>query len=339
MSKVIPIDIFLNEDKSLPIIDVRSPLEYKKGHIPGAINIPLFSNRERADVGICYKKEGKDRAVELGLEIVGPKLSQFVKDVKKLGSESVKVYCARGGMRSSSFCWLMDTAGFKNVYRLEKGYKAFRNYALDYFEKEFNLKVISGMTGSGKTDILLEMEKQGEQVLDLEGFANHRGSAFGGIGKEPEASTEAYENKIFSKLFSFDLNKPIWIEDESRNVGKVLVPPSIFKKMETSFRIIVEVPIEVRAERLAKDYTGYGNETILESLNIIQKRLSERYPQIVQFINERKYKEAALLILPYYDKSYTKGIQRRPPENCTTIKVIKDEPSITAKKIKEIVNG
>lgn len=340
MSNLITIDKFLNEHKGLPIIDVRSPLEFQKGHIPGAINIPLFSDDERAKVGTCYKKEGHDPAVELGFEIVGPKLAGFVKHCKSLNSNGeIKVYCARGGMRSSSFTWLLDTAGFKKVYRLENGYKAFRNYVLDFFEKDYTLEVLSGMTGSGKTDILLEMEKIDMQVIDLEGFADHRGSAFGGIGKSPETSTERYENNIFDKMQGFDLSKTIWIEDESRNVGKVLVPPAIFKRMETSHRFIVELSREIRAERLAIDYTGYGNDTILESLNIIKKRLSERFPAIVEYVNNREYKEAAILILPYYDKSYTKGLARRNDELCTNLKLIKDDPAGTAAKIKELTNG
>ena len=340
MSNVITINDFLNENRTLPIIDVRAPLEFEKGHIPGAINIPLFTNKERAQVGTCYKKEGHDAAVELGLEIVGPKLASFVKQCKSLKSNGeIKVYCARGGMRSSSFSWLLETAGFKKVYRLEKGYKAFRNYVLNFFEKEYTLKVLSGMTGSGKTDILLEMEKIGMQVIDLEGLANHRGSAFGGIGKTPETSTEKYENNIYNVMRNFDLKKPIWIEDESRNVGKVLVPPTIFKKMEISHRIIIDLPIEVRAQRLAIDYTGFGNEIILDSLNIIKKRLSERFPIIVEYVNNRKYKEAAILILPYYDKSYTKSLSRRDKELSTVIKLSSDNPKETAIKIKELADG
>ncbi|QEN04442.1 tRNA 2-selenouridine(34) synthase MnmH [Thiospirochaeta perfilievii] len=340
MSKLISIEEFLYTNKDIPIIDVRSPLEYEKGHIPGAINIPLFNNEERAKVGTCYKQEGHDLAVELGLEIVGPKLASFTREAKKISpSLEIKVYCARGGMRSSSFVWLLETSGFKKVLRLEKGYKAFRNHVLDFFDKDYNLLVLSGMTGSGKTDILLEMEKLGLQVVDLEGFADHRGSAFGGIGKNPETSTEKYENSIFNKMKDFDLSKPIWVEDESRNVGKVLVPPAIFKKMETSHRVVIEVPRDIRAERLAKDYTAYGNETILDSLKIIQKRLSERYPKIVEYVKDGLYKEAAILILPYYDKSYTKGIDRRDKELCTILKLNKDDPKESAIKIKEITNG
>ncbi len=339
MSELIGIDDFLYKNRELPIVDVRAPIEYKKGHIPGAVNIPLFTDEERANVGICYKNEGRDSAVELGLEIVGPKLAEFVRECKKLNNNlELKVYCARGGMRSSSFVWLLETAGFKKVLRLEKGYKAFRNHVLDFFEKDYKLLVLSGMTGSGKTDILLEMEKIGLQVVDLEGFADHRGSAFGGIGKNPETSNEKYENIIFNKMMNFDLSIPIWIEDESRNVGKVLVPPPIYNKMENSYRYVIELSREIRAERLAIDYTAYGNETILESLDIIKKRLSERYPAIVEYVKNGQYKEAAILILPYYDKAYSKGISRRTDDMCT-IELTEDNPAETAKKLKEMSNG
>lgn len=340
MSDLISIDDFLYKNRELPIVDVRAPIEYEKGHIPGAINIPLFTDIEREKIGICYKNSGHNLAVELGLEIVGPKLVLFVRECKKLNSElEIKVYCARGGMRSSSFVWLLATAGFKKVLRLEKGYKAFRNHVLDFFEKDYKLLVLSGMTGSGKTDILLEMEKIGLQVVDLEGLADHRGSAFGGIGKNPETSTEKFENSIFNKMMDFNLSTPIWIEDESRNVGKVLVPPAIFSKMEISHRYIVELDRDIRAERLAIDYTAYGNKTILDSLAILKKRLSERYLDIVEYVKNGQYKEAAILILPYYDKSYTKGLARRADEICTNIDLTEDNPAETAKKLKEMTNG
>lgn len=340
LSRIVTIEDFLNNDREFPIVDVRAPVEYDKGHIPGAVNIPLFSNKERTDVGICYKHKGKDAAVELGLEIVGPKLSDFVKQCKELSPTlEIKVYCARGGMRSGSFCWLLETAGFKTVLRLEKGYKAYRNLVVNFFEGDYTLKVLSGMTGSGKTDILLEMEKLGLQVIDLEGFANHRGSAFGAVGKIPETSNEKFENNIYAKIMTFDKNKPIWVEDESRNVGRVLIPPPFFKTMERSQRYVVELSREIRAERLAKDYTGYGNETLLESLSIIKRRLSERYPLIVDHINNGEYKEAAILILPYYDKSYKNGIGRRDPEITSWLDISEDNPEKTAKYIKEITNG
>lgn len=340
MSELVQIEDFLYGNRELPIIDVRAPIEYNKGHIPGAINIPLFTNRERANVGLCYKNSGKDCAVELGLEIVGPKLSSFVKKCKEISpTKEIKVYCARGGMRSSSFSWLLETSGFKSVYRLERGYKAYRNCVVNFFKGDYELKVLSGMTGSGKTDILLEMEKLGLQVVDLEGFANHRGSAFGAVGKEPETSTEKYENSIYNKIMTFDLSKPIWVEDESRNVGKVLIPPPFFKTMERSHRYVVELPIEVRAERLAKDYTGYGDKTLLDSLNIIKKRLSERYPKIVEYIKSGNYKEAAILILPYYDKSYKNGIARRNQTITEYLEIKDDNPKKSAKYIKEFVNA
>ncbi len=340
MNDLIDIESFLSRNKELPIIDVRAPVEFEKGHIPGAINIPLFTDDERAKVGTSYKEDGKESAVELGLELVGPKLATFVRECKKLGSNrEIKVYCARGGMRSSSFAWLLSTAGFKKVYRLEGGYKGYKRHVADFFTKDYKLQVLSGMTGSGKTDILLELENIGEQVLDLEGYADHRGSAFGGIGKNPLTSNEKYWNELYNKMGTFDLSKTIWIEDESRNVGKVSVPPPIFERMGKSHRYIINVPIEVRAERLARDYTAYGNQTILDSLEILKKRLSDRYPKIVEYVKSNKYKEAAILILPYYDKSYTKGLARRADEMCTTLETLEDKPLESAKILQEMNNG
>jgi tRNA 2-selenouridine synthase len=336
MTRILPIREFLETKRDYVIVDVRSPSEFNKGNIPGSINIPLFSDTERAIVGTCYKKEGHDKAVELGLQIVGPKLSIFVKEAKSLGNQrGIKIYCARGGMRSGSFAWLMETAGFKDVIRLKRGYKSFRNHVLDFFKTPFKLFVLSGMTGSGKTEILHEMDKMGLQVLDLEGFAGHRGSAFGAIGLNPEDSNQRYENNIFNKLTSFDLTKPVFVEDESRNVGKVLIPPDLYKQMETATRLVIELPLEIRAIRLAKEYTGYGDLTLLESVEIIGKKLSERYKPVIELIKEKNYQKAAELILPYYDKSYTKGLGRRDKTKSIYLNIKKDNPKEAAMEIKE----
>jgi len=145
---------FINTSKNELIIDVRAPIEFFKGHVPNAVNIPLFEDSERAEIGTLYKQQGKDIAVNRGLEIVSPKMTSFVNQVKALSkNKKVFVYCFRGGMRSNSFAWLMNTSGL-NAVIMKGGYKAFRNYVLKYFEQERNIILLGGKTGSGKTDIL-----------------------------------------------------------------------------------------------------------------------------------------------------------------------------------------
>ena len=200
-----PVEEFLDKAQTLPIIDVRSPGEYQHAHIPGAISIPLFDNDERAQVGTKYKNAGKDSAVLLGLSLVGPKLADFVKQSKKLNPQGkeVLVHCWRGGMRSSSFAWLLDTAGL-TASTLVGGYKAYRNTVLSAFSEPHNLIILGGKTGSGKTDILKELARQGEQIIDLEGLANHKGSTYGAIGQAPQPATEQFENLVHQQWRQLD---------------------------------------------------------------------------------------------------------------------------------------
>ena len=171
MSILLEAEEFLQQAKLLPIIDVRSPAEWESGHIPGAINIPIFTNDERAKVGTRYKQSGKEQAIEMGLEFVGPKMLQFVKEAKKIAKDKrVLLHCWRGGMRSKSMAWLFELAGLETII-LKGGYKAYRNYIREQFNKPANLIVLGGFTGSGKTDILKEIEKLGQQFLDIESIA------------------------------------------------------------------------------------------------------------------------------------------------------------------------
>ena len=197
---------------SRTIFDVRSPAEFEKGHLPGALNLPLFSNEERHKVGLCYKKEGRDTAVKLGLELVGRKLRDTVELAESMApNKTVSMYCWRGGMRSGSLAWLLRTSGFE-VEVLKGGYKTWRNHVHHLFEQKLPLITVGGYTGSGKTELLIELGKQGEQVLDLEQLANHRGSAFGRHGDQP--TTEHFENLLGEKMLHLDLSKPIWILPE-----------------------------------------------------------------------------------------------------------------------------
>ncbi|MEY2794218.1 MAG: hypothetical protein RJA76_2210, partial [Bacteroidota bacterium] len=180
----------------VPILDVRSPGEFKRAHIPNALSLPLFTDEEREKVGICYKHQGKEKAVELGLEFVGPKLVNFVKYAKKVAFEGeILVHCWRGGMRSASMAWLLETAGLK-VFLLEGGYKSYRNFVLKIQSEPLPLRVLGGKTGSGKTELLREMKNAGFQVIDLEDLAKHRGSAFGHFGLEEQPSSEHFENLL-----------------------------------------------------------------------------------------------------------------------------------------------
>lgn len=312
MRDTISIEEFLEKRHFCPVIDVRSPGEYAKAHIPGAINIPLFSDDERALVGTKYVRESRYNAVIAGLDAVGPKLSSFVNTLQGITPQKdVLVYCWRGGMRSKSMTWLFNLAGFK-AKALVGGYKSYRRKAQEYFESPFNLIVLGGMTGSGKTELLQHLKSKGEQVVDLEGLANHKGSAFGWIGQEKQPSTEYFENMLFEELLKLDPQKPTWVEDESKSIGTVFVPQQFYQQMSSSNVISVEIPFEVRVKRLVVDYTSCNPDDLIQSVNRISKRLGlDKAKQCIELINQKKFEEAVTISLAYYDKTYRYGLENK----------------------------
>ena len=316
----------------IPIIDVRSPAEFSQGHIPQAKNIPLFSNDERAVVGINYKKNGKDTAVIRGLEIVGPKLASFVKEAKKIAKDGkIIVYCWRGGMRSGSMAWLFETAGI-DVTILEGGYKAYRNFIRNELTKAKKLIILGGFTGSGKTEILKEIEKQNHQFLDLEQIAHHKGSAFGSIGQLPQPTSEQFENNIGDVWRKFNLNNVIWVEDESRQVGRCSVPDVLFAKMRSAPLIKVIVPKIYREKRLVNEYGFFDKNLLEKSILSIGKRLgSTRTSQSLEALQSGDLNKVAELTLEYYDKAYSHGNEKRDKSKIYKISISNDNPKQTAK--------
>ncbi len=327
MVKALGVEVFLEKAAEIPIIDVRSPGEFERGHIVGAINIPLFNNLERAEVGTRYKKVGKESAFLLGLDIVGPKLSGFVKKVKKIAPNGeVLVHCWRGGMRSGSFATLMSAAGMK-AYTMVGGYKAFRNYILNYFKQPLNLIVLGGKTGSGKTEILWELEKIGEQILDLEGLANHKGSSFGMLGQNPQPQTEHFENMLYAALSTLDKKKYIWVEDESRNIGKCNIPEGIWLQMRTANTLAVEVDKEKRVSRLVEEYAGFSKDELQEATNRIAKRLGgQHHKAALEALFQNEFSEAVRIALVYYDKTYVHGLEKREKSRVKIIDM-QDKPA------------
>lgn len=309
----IDIESFLKRIKKLSVIDVRSPGEFEKGHIPGAVNISLFSNQERAHVGTVYKIKSKEKAIEVGYKYVLPKLNDFISESEKVapGGELI-VHCWRGGMRSKSFAKHLSDNGFKAVYVLEGGYKTFRNYALNSFKTEARICVIGGYTGSGKTYILNQLKKEGEQIIDLEGRANHKGSAFGGIGNGKQPTIEQFENILFWDWKELDYSKTIWMEDESHRIGNVNIPMTLFENMRTKPVVFVEIPREERVKHLVEEYASCPKENLIEAINRITKRLGGKSTKsATQSIEDNNFAEAANLALTYYDKYYLRGLNKR----------------------------
>jgi tRNA 2-selenouridine synthase len=310
---------FLSERDYTPIIDVRSPAEFQKGHIPGAHNIPLFSDEERAMVGTKYIQESRYNSVIAGLDFVGPKLSGFVDAVTKIAPDKkILVYCWRGGMRSASMSWLFNLAGF-NSKTLTGGYQSYRRHLKDTLAKPLKLIVLGGMTGSGKTDILHQLSGMGQQVIDLEGLANHKGSAFGAIGQKPQPTSEFFENLLFEDLIKLNPNNPIWVEDESKGIGSVFISDEFFSQMLISPVIAIEVPFDVRVKKLTLDYTNCNPELLISAVTRITKRLGgDNATKAIKKIEAGDFEEAVAISLKYYDKAYLFGLSSKKSKtiNC-----------------------
>lgn len=306
------ITLFL--EQKTPLIDVRSPSEFQKGHIPGAISLPLFSDEERSIVGTIYKQQGKDPAIKKGLFFVGPKLLSFVEEAEKITgpSKTLRLYCARGGMRSSSLAWLLQTSGFTCIL-LDKGYKSFRNWTLTQFTKKYEFLVLGGFTGSGKTDILHELNRNNEQTIDLEGLANHKGSSFGDLEGLKQPSCEQFENLLASTLSKQCQNSPIWIEDESRNIGLCYLPEGIWSQMRLAPLLWIEQPLKNRINHLLSCYGNYSQELLIKSAEKLHKKLGAvKTAEVTEKIQNHDLVGAITDILKYYDKTYIYSSLKNP---------------------------
>ncbi len=340
MAQTLPIEKFLLLTDTLPLVDVRSPAEFAQGHIPGAVNIPLFDNEERAIVGIGYKQGGKENAVQLGLEIVGPKLVDFVKQTKRLApKKEILIHCWRGGMRSDSMAWLFETAGMK-AYTLEGGYKSYRRYIRLQFFRPVKMIILGGFTGSGKTDILKELEKSGEQFLDIEDIAHHKGSVFGPLGQKPQPTNEQFENNLADAWRRFDFKRMIWLEDESRQLGSCVLPDSLFSRLRKAPLIKIIVPKAEREKRLVKEYGDFEKEELAEQLVKIRERLGGQYlKEALKALENGDLQTVASLTLRYYDKAYAHGASQRPQENVFELETTKDDPEKNTRKILELIEN
>ena len=299
-----------------PLIDVRSPSEYYKGHMPNSINIPLFDNDERSIIGTIYKKEGRKKAVTEGLYFFEKKMGLLL-DNLFLNIDSyktiphsinnkllIRIYCSRGGMRSQSIAWLLEKYKL-NTITLSGGYKTYRRWILDCFSKKWNIVIIGGKTGSGKTRLLSLLEQYKYQTIDLEGFACHRGSTFGGLGMKEQPSNEQFENKIAEKLYSFKTINNIFVEAESANIGKCKIPHEFFNQMKKSSRIEILRSESNRLNELIDTYSVYNKEELKDSVQRIKKRLGPQRTKIaLESIDKERWDLVCKSVLDYYDRCY-----------------------------------
>jgi tRNA 2-selenouridine synthase len=351
----INIERFLELSKEYFVIDVRSPAEYSHAHIPGAYNLPLFSDEERKIVGTAYKQQSREAAIKIGLDFFGPKMRKTVEQVESIinsrqsavGSlqnglqtgNCLLVYCWRGGMRSAGVAWLLDLYGFK-VFSLIGGYKKFRNHVLGTFKLPFQFKILGGYTGSGKTEMLKALQRQGEATIDLEEIARHRGSAFGKMGCE-QPSQEMFENILAQELrkqlaignrqstnnvqecppLTID-HSPIWLEDESQRIGDINIPHELWKTVRRSPVYFFDIPFEKRLHRIVEEYGNMDKEKLIDCIIRIQKRLgSLETKNAINYLHENNTVECFRILLKYYDKWYLKSLHNRNNLNSLLVSI------------------
>jgi len=306
------IDEFLNLRDNRPLLDVRSEGEFHQGHMRGAINIPLLNNEERVIVGTTYKQNGQAEAIRTGFKLVGPRLADMVDEAMNMtkGRPSL-VYCWRGGMRSSNFGQFVGMGGLRTSL-LEGGYKAFRQHLNQFLEGNFPFVVITGCTGSGKSEILHELKNAGEQVIDLEALACHKGSAFGAIRMPAQPTSEQFQNNLFEELYGMDLSKRIWIEDEGFAIGKVFLPSIFWNKMHNSPLIQMVVDRPIRTSRLTLEYGDSDVNHFLEIMSKIVKKLGgQHYNEAKEKLLQGDWHHTIDILLNYYDRAYLASIDKR----------------------------
>lgn len=291
------------------IIDVRSPGEFAAGHIPGAVNIPLFNDEERARVGTIYTQNSPEEAFKEGLQISGRKMNDLVEAVQPYrntpGKELV-IQCWRGGKRSQAVQWLYNFSGTRAL-RLEGGYKSYRTALKEFFNNNpFTLKILGGCTGAGKTEVLHALASRGAQVIDLEKLAHHRGSAFGSIGEPQQPTTEQFENNLFMAFLALDPTQEVWLENESKSIGKVHIPDGLWNQMRNAMLYTIEVDREIRLDRALRYYSEPVDIALLKSsFERIYKRLGGLdYQTAVKALEDGDLRSAAAIALKYYDKAY-----------------------------------
>ncbi|MBP6620621.1 MAG: tRNA 2-selenouridine(34) synthase MnmH [Leadbetterella sp.] len=334
----IDVATFLLFSRNSLVLDVRSPSEFSQARYPGAYSLPLFTDEERKVVGTAYKQESKEKAIKIGLDYFGPKMRAMVEEVETLtqnGNKKILVHCWRGGMRSGGVAWLLDLYGFE-VYQLTGGYKAYRNWVLRQLENPYDLKILSGNTGSGKTPLLHDLEKSGMQMVDLEALANHKGSALGGINQAPQPSQEMFENLLAEKLSSKNTEKTILLEDESQRIGNLNIPNVLWQKMKDSDLIYLQIPFDERLKYLVEEYGKLPIEELKNAILRIQKRLGGlETKNAIQHLEDQNLSGCFGILLRYYDKWYEKGLNSKEKGEIIKIEGESVNVEVNAKKIIE----
>jgi tRNA 2-selenouridine synthase len=308
----VPIHDFLQLRAQFPVIDVRSEGEFEAGHVQGAVNIPILNNQERVIVGTTYKDQGQQEAIREGFRLVGPRLAEMIRATEIVSNgKEILVHCWRGGMRSNNFCQFAGMAKIRS-HSLEGGYKAYRQLALESFKKPLQILLLTGCTGSGKSEVLRSLAEKGEQILDLEGLAHHKGSAFGGLFMPSQPTTEQFQNDLFEEIAKLDPSKRVWVEDESLAIGKIFLPDQLWFRMNQSPMVQMDVSREVRIKRLVNEYGKADQQVFLKIMEKITKKLGgQHFKAAREKLLQGDMASTIDILLSYYDKAYLESIRKR----------------------------
>jgi len=299
-------------------IDVRSESEYQEDHIPGALNIPIFNDEERKEIGLVYKNISPEAARKLGLSIVSPKLPQIIELIEAAGNGKEPVlYCWRGGMRSKALAAILELMNMR-AYRLIGGYKKYRQFINNFFNQDsfpFEVIVLHGLTGTGKTRVIQAMIDLGASSVDLEGLAHNRGSVFGNVGLPPQPSQKYFESLLWSKLYQYRDRRFIIVECESKRIGRIILPQILFNGMKKGKHILLYDELDHRIKRIMEDYRAdaYGNE-LKDALDKLKSRLgNDTVLSLCRNIDEKNfYPVVKTLLEKYYDPLYNYPDQPSP---------------------------
>lgn len=308
-------DITINEAARLEKalwVDVRSENEYVEATIPGAVNLPVLNNEERALVGTSYHRDGPAASRRLALQLAAPKLPAKITELDSLaGEKNLVVFCWRGGERSRFMASVLDTMGYR-VYRVIGGYKSYRRHVKEFLDREELTQraiVLHGLTGVGKTDVLQQLGRKGLPVLDLEGLARHRGSVFGKIGLPPSPSQKSFESSIMLFLTSIDDKGVFFAECESRRIGNLLVPTLMMNAIKNGIRVLLYAPLAARVRRIIEIYaSGPGDNVkqLQEATSSLVKRIGRvKVEELNRMLDERNFDPVfSFLLKNYYDPLY-----------------------------------
>lgn len=317
---LISLSEFFELRQSLPILDARSEAEFSQSHLPNAFNIPILNNQERVVVGTLYKNEGSEKATLKGFELVGPRFNQIQKEAIELFPErEIILYCWRGGMRSQILSWLLSMVGFK-IFRIKGGYKTYRTFTYQEVRKQRKILVLGGKTGVGKTVLLEQLQRKGEQIIDLEGLANHKGSSFGSIGQNPQPTVEQFENMLAEQLLQLDTEKVLWLENESRKIGRIILPDLLNDQMRSAKLVDIQKSENERIQHISEEYGSLPKAELIAAIKRLSKKLGGvRTQQAIEDIENGNTASWVENVLIYYDKAYDFDLEKHATQQVNEI--------------------